>query len=113
MLRVRKIRSPTPPVPVTTFWVLSWVNGQLLPVPINLTTLEAFGGDEAAARKAMVEPYTRKQWGPYADELSSTVLARIKTRDTRDDRYFTDSFQAMPAHGYTRLFERMLAHPNR
>ena len=31
---------------------------------------------------------------------------------TRDDRYFADSFQAMPLHGYTRMFERMLDHPN-
>ena len=29
-----------------------------------------------------------------------------------DDRYFTDRFQAMPAHGYTAMFERMLDHPN-
>jgi UDP-galactopyranose mutase len=30
----------------------------------------------------------------------------------RDDRYFTDEFQAMPLHGYTRMFENMLDHPN-
>jgi len=92
--------------------VLSSVNGQLLPVPINQTTLEAFGGDLVAAEKAMIEPYTRKQWGEYADQLSPIVLARIKTRETRDDRYFTDTYQAMPLHGYTRLFERILDHPN-
>ena len=95
-----------------THRVLSSVNHQLLPVPINLTTLSAFGGDEAAAKRAMVAPYTRKQWGPYAEQLSSTVLARIKTRDSDDDRYFTDAFQQMPAAGYTRLVERMLAHHN-
>ncbi len=33
-------------------------------------------------------------------------------RNTRDDRYFTERFQAMTIHGYTRMFERMLAHPN-
>ena len=33
-------------------------------------------------------------------------------RTNRDDRYFTDTYQAMPLHGYTRMFERMLAHPN-
>ena len=95
-----------------THRVLSSVNGQLLPVPINMTTLSAFGGDEAAARLAMVQPYSRKQWGPYAEQLSSTVLARIKTRDNFDDRYFTDAFQQMPAGGYTRLVERMLTRPN-
>ena len=33
-------------------------------------------------------------------------------RTNRDDRYFTDTFQAMPLHGYTRMFESMLDHPN-
>jgi UDP-galactopyranose mutase len=36
----------------------------------------------------------------------------VPVRTTRDDRYFTDRFQAMPLHGYTRMFERMLDHPN-
>lgn len=92
--------------------VLSSVNGQLLPVPINQTTLDAFEGNEAAARRAMIEPYTRKQWGPHADDLAPTVLARIQTRANRDDRYFTDAFQAMPRDGYTALFARMLDHPH-
>jgi UDP-galactopyranose mutase len=39
------------------------------------------------------------------------VTARVPTRTSRDDRYFTDSFQAMPLHGYTRMFERMLLRP--
>ncbi|MEY2830940.1 MAG: hypothetical protein RLZZ574_198, partial [Cyanobacteriota bacterium] len=33
-------------------------------------------------------------------------------RTNRDDRYFTDSYQAMPLHGYTKMFEKMLDHPN-
>jgi len=36
----------------------------------------------------------------------------VPTRTNRDDRYFADTYQAMPKHGYTRMFERMLAHPN-
>lgn len=92
--------------------VLSCVNGCLLPVPINQTTLEAFGGDLEAAQRAMVEPYTRKQWAEYADQLSPTVLARIRPRESRDGRYFTDRYQAMPADGYTAMFQRMLDHSN-
>ena len=92
--------------------VLSSYNGQLLPVPINQTTLDAFNGDLEAAKAALYAPYTAKQWGPHADKLSSTVLARVQPRPNRDDRYFTDRFQAMPAQGYTKLFERMLDHPN-
>ena len=56
--------------------------------------------------------YTRKQWGLDPSELDAGVAARVPARTDRDDRYFTDEFQAMPLHGYTRLFERMLDSPN-
>ncbi|MDQ3870360.1 MAG: UDP-galactopyranose mutase, partial [Chloroflexota bacterium] len=45
-------------------------------------------------------------------ELDASVTARIPTRTNRDDRYFSDTYQAMPLRGYTRMFERMLSHPN-
>lgn len=56
--------------------------------------------------------YTRKQWGLDPSELKAGVAARIPTRTNTDDRYFTDDFQAMPLHGYTKMFEAMLDHPN-
>ncbi|MFD1704906.1 UDP-galactopyranose mutase [Methylopila henanensis] len=56
--------------------------------------------------------YTRKQWGLDPSELDKSVTARVPTRTNTDDRYFTDTHQIMPKHGYTRMFERMLAHPN-
>jgi UDP-galactopyranose mutase len=56
--------------------------------------------------------YTRKQWALDPSELDKSVTARVPTRTNRDGRYFTDGFQAMPLHGYTRMFERILAHPN-
>ncbi len=55
--------------------------------------------------------YTRKQWGMDPSELDKSVTARVPTRVDTDDRYFTDKFQAMPADGYTRLFETMLDQP--
>lgn len=55
--------------------------------------------------------YTRKQWGLDPSELDASVTARVPTRTSTDDRYFTDKFQAMPLHGYTALFERMLDCP--
>jgi UDP-galactopyranose mutase len=55
--------------------------------------------------------YTRKQWRRDPRELDASVCGRIPVRTNRDDRYFTDKFQALPADGYTRMFERMLAHP--
>jgi UDP-galactopyranose mutase len=56
--------------------------------------------------------YTRKQWGLDPSELDAQVTARIPVRTNRDDRYFTDRYQVMPLHGFTRMFERMLSHPN-
>ena len=56
--------------------------------------------------------YTRKQWGLDPSELDAMVTARVPVRTNRDDRYFTDTYQAMPLHGYTRMFENMLDHPN-
>ncbi|MCL6728785.1 UDP-galactopyranose mutase [Sphingomonas hankyongi] len=55
--------------------------------------------------------YTRKQWGLDPSELDKSVTARIPTRTNTDDRYFTDTFQAMPRDGYTAMFERILDHP--
>ncbi len=56
--------------------------------------------------------YTRKQWGLDPSELDKSVTARVPTRTNTDDRYFTDRFQAMPLEGYTKMFARMLDHPN-
>jgi UDP-galactopyranose mutase len=56
--------------------------------------------------------YTRKQWDLDPAELDASVTARVPTRTNRDDRYFTDSYQAMPKNGFTRMFENLLDHPN-
>ena len=56
--------------------------------------------------------YTRKQWGLDPSDLDKSVTSRVPTRTNTDDRYFTDTFQAMPLEGYTRMFERMLDHEN-
>ncbi len=125
--------------------VLASVRGQLVPIPINRTTLNSLYGlrlrtdaEAEAYLRGRAEPratartsedvvvsaigrelyelffrgYTRKQWGLDPSELDRSVTARVPTRTNADDRYFTDSFQAMPADGYTAMFERMLDHPN-
>ncbi len=56
--------------------------------------------------------YTRKQWGLDPSQLDKSVTARVPTRVNEDDRYFTDTFQFMPAEGYTKMFEKMLASDN-
>lgn len=56
--------------------------------------------------------YTMKQWGLTVDELDPGVTNRVPVYVSYDDRYFQDDFQVMPKEGYTRIFERMLNHPN-
>ena len=122
--------------------VLAAVDGDLLPIPINRTTINRRYGldlrtDEeverfyAERREPIAETrtsedavlakvgrdlyetffrgYSRKQWGRDPSELHATVCGRIPTRTNADDRYFADTFQKMPADGFTRMFERMLA----
>jgi UDP-galactopyranose mutase len=56
--------------------------------------------------------YTRKQWGLEARQLDASVCGRVPVRTSRDDRYFSDTFQAMPRDGFGALFARLLDHPN-
>ena len=60
----------------------------------------------------MFRHYTKKQWDKYPEELHASVLERIPVRQNTDDRYFSDTYQALPKGGYTRMFENMLNHPN-
>ena len=124
--------------------VLASVDGQLLPIPINLDTVNRLYGLQLTAFEmpAFLESlaekvetvrtsedavvsrvgrdlyqkffrgYTRKQWGLDPSQLDASVTSRVPTRTNRDDRYFEDTYQAIPLHGYTRMFERMLARPN-
>lgn len=56
--------------------------------------------------------YTKKQWGLDLSDLSAGVAARIPTRNNEDDRYFADTYQFIPAGGYTNMFGNMLDDPN-
>ena len=55
--------------------------------------------------------YTAKQWGRPPSALAPSVTARIPIRTNFDDRYFTDTYQAIPTPGYSEMFARMLSHP--
>ncbi len=56
--------------------------------------------------------YTMKQWGLKPEEIDFSVTARVPVYTSRDDRYFQDQYQGIPKHGYTKVFEKLLAHPN-
>ena len=80
---------------------------------------EPKNGEEAALSRVgpelyekIFKYYTKKQWDKYPAELDASVLARIPCRTNTDDRYFGDDWQALPARGYTRIFENML-YPNK
>ena len=53
--------------------------------------------------------YTTKQWGLKPEELDPSVTARVAVFISRDDRYFQDTFQAIPKDGYTSMFEKMIS----
>jgi UDP-galactopyranose mutase len=52
--------------------------------------------------------YTIKQWQREPRDLDASVCGRIPIRTNRDDRYLREEFQALPAAGYTCLFEKMV-----
>ncbi|MEL6351083.1 MAG: UDP-galactopyranose mutase [Cyanobacteria bacterium J06627_28] len=56
--------------------------------------------------------YTQKQWNLKPEELDNGVTARVPIYISRDNRYFQDTYQATPKHGYTEMFQRMIGHPN-
>lgn len=58
------------------------------------------------------ETYTKKQWGVDPAELDTSVISRIPIRLNRDTRYFNDKYQGMPAHGYTKMCEKMVSNNN-
>ena len=56
--------------------------------------------------------YTMKQWGQKPEDIDPNTTARVPVFLSRDDRYFQDAYQGMPLEGYTKMFEKMLDHPN-
>lgn len=56
--------------------------------------------------------YTIKQWDSRPEDMGLEVISRVPIRIGKDDRYFDDKYQAVPQSGYTKIFERMLSHPN-
>jgi len=56
--------------------------------------------------------YTAKQWGMKPEEMDGAVTARVPIFIGRDDRYFNDTYQALPKDGYSKIFEKMLDNKN-
>jgi UDP-galactopyranose mutase len=56
--------------------------------------------------------YNIKQWNMKPEDLDPSVSGRVPVFLSRDDRYFQDKYQAIPMHGYTKLFQKMINHDN-
>lgn len=52
--------------------------------------------------------YTMKQWGKSPKEIDPSVSGRVPVLLSRDNRYFQDTYQGLPLHGYTAVFEKIL-----
>jgi UDP-galactopyranose mutase len=125
--------------------VKTFVDGKLLPFPVNMDTLNQLYNLNLSTSQQVQDfydkvkspinhpsnaeemvisqigedlylkffrGYTLKQWEIDPKNLAASVTARIPTRTNNDDRYFTDTFQGVPKHGYTNMFNKMLSHPN-
>ena len=128
--------------------VLAFIDGQKVPVPFNLNSLQIlfpsslanslekklinrFGyGEKVPILELLKENdseikfladfiyqkifvnYTAKQWGKKPEEISAEVTARVPVHISRDNRYFQDKYQAIPTHGYTKIFENLLNQKN-
>lgn len=55
--------------------------------------------------------YTMKQWGKSPKEIDPAVSGRVPVLLSRDNRYFQDTYQGLPLHGFTPIFESMLDYP--
>lgn len=55
--------------------------------------------------------YTAKQWGTPPEQVDRSVINRVPVVLGYDDRYFQDTYQFMPANGFTPIFESLLDHP--
>lgn len=124
--------------------VLAKVDDKLVPVPVNITTVNRLFNKEIKTKEEMdawlqvnqipnanitngkemalslvgtelyeklYKNYTFKQWGLYPEDLKPEITARIPVRNSFDDRYFTDKFQALPKRGYTEFIKNILKNP--
>jgi UDP-galactopyranose mutase len=62
--------------------------------------------------EAFFAGYTAKQWQTDPKELPASIVSRLPVRYTFDNRYFSDTYEGLPAHGYTAWLEKMADHPH-
>lgn len=61
--------------------------------------------------EALIKGYTQKQWQTDPKELPEEIISRLPVRFNYDDRYFNDTYEGLPTHGYTAWLKNMAKHP--
>jgi UDP-galactopyranose mutase len=61
--------------------------------------------------EAFIRGYTAKQWQTDPVDLPPEIITRLPVRYTFNNRYFSDTYEGLPADGYTAWLERMAGHP--
>lgn len=56
--------------------------------------------------------YCAKQWDIPTEELDATIMGRVPMAMSYDERYMDKDFQYLPINGFTKLFKKLLEHPN-
>jgi UDP-galactopyranose mutase len=59
--------------------------------------------------EAFVKGYTQKQWQTDPKELPAGNITRLPVRYTFNNRYFNDTYEGLPANGYTAWLQNMAA----
>ncbi|MCG5219220.1 UDP-galactopyranose mutase [Streptosporangium sp. KLBMP 9127] len=62
--------------------------------------------------EAFIRDYTVKQWQTDPRELPGETIGRLPVRFTFDNRYFSDTYEGLPANGYSTWLESMCDHRN-
>lgn len=93
--------------------MIQFLDNEKVPIQ-NVVSCEDYGLSTVGKRiyDTLFRGYTTKQWGKSPSEIDRSVLARLPIRFNNDDRYFTDTFQALPKFGYTHFVNSILNHPN-
>jgi len=83
---------------------------KLLSIPYSKVTEDEIGRSlsDDEIKELFFHEYSEKMWGMPWEELPEHITTRVPTRrDNLDERYFTDTYQAMPVLGYTHMFDNM------
>ncbi|MGD7652631.1 MAG: UDP-galactopyranose/dTDP-fucopyranose mutase family protein [Verrucomicrobiales bacterium] len=96
--------------PATTAAFTAWLEQNRTPVEHPANSEEVLLSQiPRELYELFFEGYTLKQWKRHPRDLDASVCGRIPIRTNRDNRYLSEDFQALPARGYTALFENLLA----